>query len=200
MDGTEPGAGSRVAGAALVVIAAVVVYGWARWCFGGTSAPSTTVAVGVGAILVVGAGAGYLRLVGGNAGVFGAILLALGLLTAVALADRTAVRGEVADCVVSEVHEKTEGSSGEGGPTPRTVYRHVVSCPGGYPSELKDDRQLAPKGGRIRVAYDPGRRVSPEPEGARPPWAPLLLALGLLGGATALAAHRPARQEGPPGR
>lgn len=197
MDGTEPGTGSRVAGAALVVTASVVVYGWARWCLSGTSAPSMTVAVGFGAVLVVGAGVGYLRLVGGSAGVFGAILLALGLLTAVALADRTAARGEVADCVVSELHEKTDVSLGEGEPPPRTVYRHVLSCPGGYPSELKDDRQLAPKGGRIRVAYDPGRRVSPEPEDAGPPWAPLLLALGLLGGSTALAAHRPTRQEGP---
>lgn len=197
MEGTEPRTGSRTAGAVFVVITASVVYGWAWWSLGGAAAPSMTVAVVVGAVMLVAAGVGYLRLVPGSAGVFGAIFLVLGLLTLVALGDRTAVRGAVADCVVSEVHEKTQVSSGEGAPPPRTVYRHVLSCPDGYPSELKGDRRLAPQGGRIRVAYDPGRRVSPEVEGSGTPWAPLLLALGLLGASVALAGRRPAAQEGP---
>ncbi|MCX4775605.1 hypothetical protein [Streptomyces sp. NBC_01264] len=200
MEGTEARTGSRTAGAVFVVIAASVVYGWAWWCLAGASAPSMTVAVAVGAVMLVAAWVGYLKLVGGSAGVFGAIFLVLGLLTLVALADRTAVRGAVADCVVSEVHEKTQSSSGEGGPPPRTVYRHVLSCPDGYPDELKDDRRLAPQGGRIQVAYDPGRRVSPQVRRSGTPWAPLLLALGLLGGSGALARRRPAPQEGPPGR
>ncbi|MFF3216848.1 hypothetical protein ACFYYB_40280 [Streptomyces sp. NPDC002886] len=155
------------------------------------------VAVAVGAVMLVGAWVGYVRLVHGSAGIFGAIFLVLGLLTLVALADRTVVRGAVADCLVSEVHEKTQGSSGEGGPPPRTVYRHVLSCPDGYPTELKGDRRLAPQGERIKVSYDPGRRVSPQAHGAGTPWAPLLLALGLLGGSGALAARRPGAQQGP---
>lgn len=191
---------SRTAGVVLVVVAAAVVFGWACWCFGGTLAPSMTVGVVVGAVVLGVAWVGYLRLVGGSAGVFGAFLLVLGLLTVVALADRTVSRGAVADCVVSEVYEKTQVSSGEGAPPPKTVYRHVLSCPDGYPSELKGDRRLAPQGGRIQVAYDPGRRVSPEVDDAGTPWAPLLLALGLLGGSTALAGRRRAPQEGPPRR
>lgn len=183
-----------------VVIAASAVYGWAWWSLGGTSAPSMTVAVVVGAVMLVAACVGYLRLVRGNAGVLGAILLVLGLLTLVALADRMAVRGAIADCVVTEVQEKIQGTSDEGAPPPRTVYRHVLSCPDGYPSELKGDRRLASQGGRIQVAYDPARRVSPEVEGSGSPWAPLLLAPALLGGAAALAGRRPPSQEGRPRR
>ncbi|MEV7723537.1 hypothetical protein AB0P15_02235 [Streptomyces sp. NPDC087917] len=186
--------------AALPVAAAAAVYGWSHWCFAGATAPSTAVAVPIGAVLIAGATTACFRLVGGNAGFFGALLLALGLLTTVAVADRVAVRGEVADCAVVEVHGKPQASFGEGGPPTRTVYRHVLRCPGGYPSELKDDHRLAAPGGRLRVAYDPDRRVSPEVEGARSPWAPLLLALALLGAATALAARRPPPEPGPPSR
>ncbi|MFE2548075.1 hypothetical protein ACFXGI_05935 [Streptomyces sp. NPDC059355] len=168
-----PEAEPRVSGlAALVpVVAAAALYGWAHWCYAGASAPSGTIALAGGAVLIVGAAVLYFVCVGGSRSLFGALFLALGLLLTVAATDQAASRAEVAPCVVREVQEQKTSSAGEGLPGERIVYRHVLNCPGGYPAELTDGRRLAAAGGEIRVAYDPRHRVSPAPEGASSPWA-----------------------------
>ncbi|MHC0431135.1 hypothetical protein ACX6XY_13225 [Streptomyces sp. O3] len=169
-------------------VAGAVVYGWAHWCFAGPASPPSAVALLGGGALIGAAGLAYLRLVGGSGGVFGAIFLAVGLFLAVAVADRVAVRGEVATCVVREVRTQVQKSFGEGGPSPKTVYRLALDCPGGYPAELKDDRAAAPVGERVRVAYDPERRVAPTVHGETSPWTPALWTAALLALSTLLAA------------
>lgn len=80
--------------AALVpVAAAAAVYAWAHWCYGGASAPSGTVALAGGAVLVIGGSVAYFALVRGSGSLFGALFLALGLLLTVTAADQAASRG-----------------------------------------------------------------------------------------------------------
>ncbi|MEV6734862.1 MULTISPECIES: hypothetical protein [unclassified Streptomyces] len=175
--------------AALVpVAAAAAVYAWAHWCYGGTSAPSGTVALAGGAVLVIGGSVAYFALVRGSGSLFGALFMALGLLLTVTAADQAASRGEVALCVVRDVQARVQGSAGEGAPAEKTVYRHVLNCPGGYPDELGDDRRIAAAGAELRVAYDSRHRVSPAPEGANSPWTAGLWAVALLAMSTLLAA------------
>ncbi|MFF4850766.1 hypothetical protein [Streptomyces sp. NPDC001194] len=190
-----PEAEPRVSGrAALVpVVAAAALYGWAHWCYAGASAPSAAVALAGGAVLIVGAAVLYFVCVGGSRSLFGALFLALGLLLTVAATDQAASRAEVAPCVVREVREQKTSSAGEGLPGERTVYRHVLNCPGGYPDELTDGRRLASAGGEVRVAYDPRRRVSPAAEGAGSPWAAGLGAVVLLALSALVAAAGPFR-------
>ncbi|MFI6144665.1 hypothetical protein [Streptomyces sp. NPDC051109] len=85
------------------------------------SAPSGTVALAGGAVLVVGASVVYFACVGGSRSVFGALFLALGLLLTVTAADQAAARAEVAPCVVRGVQERKASSAGEGLPGERIV-------------------------------------------------------------------------------
>ncbi|MFJ8159779.1 hypothetical protein ACIRBY_02490 [Streptomyces sp. NPDC096136] len=181
--------GWRPAVAALPAAAAALVYAWARWCFGGAAPPSPAVAVAGGAVLVLGASAAYALSVRGAGGLFGALFLALGLLSTVAATERTAARAETATCVVREVHAETEASFGEGG-AEKTVYRLALDCPGGRPGELKDAPSPLSRGAEVRIAYDPRGRLSAVPAGAARPWKPALSALLLLALAAVLAAHR----------
>ncbi|MBT2455585.1 DUF3592 domain-containing protein [Streptomyces sp. ISL-86] len=176
--------------AVLPIVAAAAVYGWAHWCLGGRSSPSATVALVGGAVLIAAACLAYFVLVRGNGGFFGALSLGVALLLAVAAADQAAARGEATTCVVREVHSKTSESHGEGAPPARTVYSLDLDCPGGYPTELKDDRPIAPAGAEVRVAYDPDRRVSPAVEGDTSPWKSALWAVLLLAFSTGMAARR----------
>ncbi|MFF4171109.1 hypothetical protein [Streptomyces sp. NPDC001744] len=169
---------------ALPVLCAAALYAWSAWCFGGDSAPPVAVAVAAGGAAVLAAGVAYHRLVDGAMGLFGAFALVAALLLTVAVADRTAARGAVADCAVVNVREESSTSVGEGGAT-RTQYVHALRCPGGYPSSLTEDRRLAPDGGKVRVSYDPRKRVEPVLEGARTPWVQAVLAVLLLAAATA---------------
>ncbi|MFK0232643.1 hypothetical protein [Streptomyces vinaceus] len=181
--------------AALVpVVAAAAVYGWARWCYAAASPPSATVALVGGAALVVGAPVVYFVCVRGSRSLFGALLLALGLLLTVTATDQAASRAEVAACVVREVKEQVN-LGGEGLPAERTTYRHLLNCPGGYPDELTDGRRLAARGGEVRVAYDPRHRVSPAPEGTGASWTAALGAVVLLVLSTLVAAAGPFRDE-----
>ncbi|MET9324425.1 hypothetical protein ABZX75_30340 [Streptomyces sp. NPDC003038] len=180
--------GRRFAGA-VPLVAAAAVSGWAHWCFASSSPPSGVVAVVGGAVLIAGACVAYFVLAGGSGGFFGGLLLGLGLLLTVAAVDQAAARGEVATCVVREVHTKTQYSFGEGAPE-KTLYRLVLRCPGGYPTDLKDDRALAAVGEDVRVAYDPERRVSPAAEGETRPWRAALCAVGLLALSTTIALRR----------
>ncbi|MER5203812.1 hypothetical protein [Streptomyces sp. NPDC002825] len=170
--------------AALPAVCAVAVYAWSAWCFGGASAPSTTVAVSVGGAAVLVAGVAYFLLVDGVTGLFGALALVAALLLTVAAADRAAARGEVAECVVVKVREEGSSSSGDGGAT-RVLYHHTLRCPGGYPSAVTEGHRAAPDGGKVRVAYDPRRRVAPALEGSTSPWRQAVLAVLLLAAATA---------------
>ncbi|MEV6578791.1 hypothetical protein AB0M92_11600 [Streptomyces sp. NPDC051582] len=182
--------------AALVpVVAAAAVYGWARWCYAAASAPSDGVALVGGAVLVLGASVVYFACVRGSRSLFGALFLALGLLLTVTATDQAQSRAEVAPCVVREVKEQVTSSAGEGPPNSRTVYRHLLNCPGGYPDELTEERRLAAAGGEIRVAYDPRRRVSPAPEGEGSSWTAGLGAVVLLVLSTLVAAAGPFRDE-----
>ncbi|MFH7595662.1 hypothetical protein WDV06_11250 [Streptomyces racemochromogenes] len=179
----------RFGGVVLPTAAAALVYGWARWCFGGSAPPSPTVAVAGGAVLVLGAPVAYFLCARGAGGLFGALFLALGLLATVAATEQAAARGAVATCVVREARAETEASFGEGG-AERTVYRLALDCPGGYPAELKDAPSAVPRGAEVRVAHDPRRRVSPARAGGASPWKAALTAAFLLGLSTALAAGR----------
>ncbi|WP_327257036.1 DUF3592 domain-containing protein [Streptomyces sp. NBC_01244] len=180
---------------ALPAFAAVLVYGWAHWALTAPHGPSMTVTVSVGALLIAALAGAYFLLVDGNGAFFGAIALALGLLLTSTAVDQATARAETATCTVAEVRTKVQDSFGEGGPGPKTVYQHVLRCPGGYPSELKDDRAAAPVGGEVKVAYDPERRVSPALEGESSLWSAVLLAVFLLAAATLLATSGPAREE-----
>lgn len=186
----------RVVTAVLPVPAAAAVYGWASWSFAGSSAPSGAPALVGGVVLVLGGCAAYFVLVGGAGGFFGALLLSLGMLLAVAAADQAAERPAAVTCAVREVHTKVQGSAGDGAPPERTVYRLVLGCPGGYPAELKEDRAVAAVGARVRVAYDPAHRVSPELEGETAPWkaAAWAAALIALSATIAWAKRGPARE------
>ncbi|MEU2239005.1 hypothetical protein ABZ572_06310 [Streptomyces sp. NPDC018338] len=163
---------------------ALALAGWAVWCFGGASAPSTTVAVSVGGAVVLAAGVTYLLLVTGNAGFFGALALVGGLLLTASAADQAAARPEVVECVVVKVTGEVHEAIVDGG-LDTTLYHHELRCPGGYPTKMARDRRLAPDGGTIRVAYDPRRRVNPAVEGANSPWLPGFLAVITLTAATA---------------
>ncbi|MFD3533437.1 hypothetical protein [Streptomyces sp. NPDC058664] len=185
---------------------AVALAVWAAWCFGGASAPSTTVAVSVGGAAILVAGVAYFLLVTGNPGFFGALALACGLLLTAAAVDQAAARGEVAECVVVKVTGEHHEAIVDGG-LDTTLYHHTLRCPGGYPSTLAEDRRVAPDGGTVRVAFDPRRRVDPALEGSNSPWLPAFLAVLALAAATAGARHvsrwesRPdPRPKGRPGR
>ncbi|MEU9029491.1 hypothetical protein AB0D46_18610 [Streptomyces sp. NPDC048383] len=178
--------------AALPVVVAAALYGWAHFYFAGPNPPSAAVAVGVGAVLGTAACALYFVRTHGSGALFGVLFLAVGLLLTVTAADRAAGRAEVAVCVVREAHSQVQGSYGEGGPPAKTVHRLVLDCPGGYPDELKDDRPLAARGEEIEVAYDARRRVAPEPAGGTSAWVPAVWAALLLAGATLIAARSPA--------
>ncbi|MGW1118865.1 hypothetical protein ACWD5B_17425 [Streptomyces tanashiensis] len=177
---------------------ALALAGWSAWCFGGASAPSTTVAVSVGGAAVLAAGVAYFLLVSGNLGFFGALALVGGLLLTVAATDQAAARGEVAECVVVKVVAEHHESVVDGG-LDTTLHHHTLRCPGGYPVSLAEDRRLAPDGGTLRVAYDPRRRVDPAVEGSASPWLPAFLAVLTLSAATA-GARRVSRLEGRPDR
>ncbi len=184
MDAGSPmGVGGWVA-TLLPAFCAVAVYAWSVWSFGSASAPSTTVAVSVGGAAILVSAVAYYLLVDGVAGFWGALALVGALLLSVATADQWASRGAVAECVVVKVHEEQHVSVGEGGGE-RTVYRHTLRCPGGYPSALAENRRVAPDGGGVRVAYDPRRRVAPAMEGASPSWGQAVFAVLLLAAATA---------------
>ncbi|MFD8636348.1 hypothetical protein [Streptomyces sp. NPDC059533] len=174
--------------AALPVAAAAAVFAWTSWCFTGAAAPSITVTVAGVGVLLLAACASYFVRVGGSGGFFGTLFLALGLLATVATADQTTARGEVAGCVVRDVRAQDQESQGEG-PASKTVYRLALDCPGDYPAELKDGPEAA-VGARIRVSYDPGRRVSPVAEGGTSPWTAGVCAVFLLALATGLAGRR----------
>ncbi|MFD7256413.1 hypothetical protein [Streptomyces sp. NPDC059874] len=183
--------------AALPGVTAAVVFAWTYWCFTGSSAPSITVAVTGVAILLVAACALYFVRAGGSGGFFGTLFLALGLLATVATADQTTARGEVVSCVVRDVQVKDQQSVGEGGAT-KTLYRLGLTCPGGYPTEVKDGPK-ATVGAEIRVSYDPDRRVNPSVEGETSPWTPALCALLFLAAATGLAGRRRPAPDTAPG-
>ncbi|MFG2986319.1 hypothetical protein ACGFYQ_34550 [Streptomyces sp. NPDC048258] len=189
MSGVE-GQGAWPLVAVLPVVAAAAVFGWAHWCYAGPSSPPTPAALAVGTVLLVAACVAYFVRVGGSGGLFGGLLLAVGMLLAVAAADQTAARGAVTTCVVGEVRTKVQDSFGEGAPSGKTVYRLVLRCPGGYPVELKDDRPIASVGEEVRVAYDPRRRVSPAVEGETSPWSAVFWAVLLLALSTVIAARR----------
>ncbi|MFE6845359.1 hypothetical protein [Streptomyces sp. NPDC057686] len=198
-----PGAEPQVwrPAAPVPVVAAAAVYAWARWCYGTSSAPSGTVAPAGGAVLVVGASAACFALVRGSGSLFGALFLALGLLLTVTAADQAASRGEVALCVVRDVRTRVQGSAGEGAPAEKTVYRHVLNCPGSCPDELRDDRRIAAAGAEIRVAYDSRHRASPALEGENSTWTAGSRAVALPAVSTLPAAGcrraRPGRVAGP---
>lgn len=139
-------------------LGAGTVYGWAHCCFTADSAPSAGIAL-AGGPLIAGSCAVYRTAVAGTRGFFGAVALALALLPTLAAADLTHARGEVAVCVARAVDSTVQQPSGEGGPGPRTVHRHALDCPGGYPAELKDDR------GEVRGP----RSVAAAGAGGRPP-------------------------------
>ncbi|MGA5196067.1 hypothetical protein [Streptomyces exfoliatus] len=172
----------------LPAVCAVALAVWAAWCFGGDTAPSTTVAVSVGGTAIAVAGVTYFLLVTGNLGFFGALALAGGLLLTAAAVDQAAARGEVAACVVVKVTGEHHEAIFDGG-LDTTLYHHTLRCPGGYPSTLAEDRRIAPDGATVRVAYDPRRRVDPAVEGSNSPWLPAFLALLTLTAATAGARH-----------
>ncbi|MFE1414196.1 hypothetical protein ACFW6F_25875 [Streptomyces sp. NPDC058746] len=174
--------------AALPGAAAAAVLAWTSWCFTAAAAPSVTVTVAGVGVLLLAACAVYFVRVGGSGGFFGTLFLALGLLAAVATADQTTARGEVATCVVRDVQARNQESQGEG-PASKTVYRLALDCPGGYPAELKDGPE-AEAGAEIRVSYDPGRRVSPAAEGGTSPWTAGVCAVVLLALSTGLAGRR----------
>ncbi|MFF3013319.1 hypothetical protein [Streptomyces sp. NPDC057939] len=175
--------------AALPVVAAAALYGWAHWCFAGPGSPSPAVAVAVGAVLCGAACACYFVRVRGGGALFGALFLAVGLLLTVTTADRAAARAEIAVCVVREVHSRVQGAYGEGAPPAKTVHRLDLDCPGGYPDELKGDGTPPARGAEIEVAHDPRRRVSPELAGSTSPWTPAVWAVLMLGAAGLIAAR-----------
>ncbi|RSS78268.1 hypothetical protein [Streptomyces sp. WAC06614] len=175
----------------LPAAAAGLVHGWSWWCLSADSAPPGPVALVGGAVLVLGAAVAYGALRGGSGGVFGALAVAVGLLAVVAAADRAAARPDRALCVVRQIEERGSHTAGEGAPASRTVYRHVLTCPGGYPTELKEDHAVARAGGEIEVAYDARRRVSPVLVGDTSPWPAFLCAALLLAFATLVATRRP---------
>ncbi|MGW0366722.1 hypothetical protein [Streptomyces sp. NPDC002990] len=185
---TEPQ--RRPFGWAVPLVAVAALFGWAHWYYAGSSPPSAAVAVAGGAVLVVVACAGYYIHIGGSGGFFGALFLGLGLLVTVVAVDQAAARGEVATCVVREVQTKTQPSFGEGAPPEKTLYRFLLRCPGGYPTELKDDRAIAAEGEEVRVAYDPEGRVSPAAEGGTTPTRAALYAAVLLLLSTTIALGR----------
>ncbi|WP_411102904.1 hypothetical protein [Streptomyces sp. cmx-4-9] len=167
--------------------AAAALFGWARWYFAGAAPPATPVAVAGGAVMIAATCAGYGLRVGGSGGFFGALLLSVGLLATVAAAEQATARPASATCVVTEVRTSVSASYGEGAPEAKTVHRFALRCPGGYPDELKDDRPVAAEGAEVRVAYDPGRRVSPALEGDTSPWKAALCAALLLAVSTWIA-------------
>ncbi|MFD3571317.1 hypothetical protein [Streptomyces sp. NPDC058667] len=169
---------------ALPAVCAAALYAWSAWCFGGASAPSTTVAISVGGAAILAAAVAYFLLVDGAIGLFGALALVGGLLLTVAAADQAASRGAVAACVVVEVREEERTQVGEGGAT-TVVYHHTLRCPGGYPSTVTEAHRAAPDGGEVRVAYDPRQRVAPALEGSSSPLRQAVLAMLLLAAATA---------------
>ncbi|MFD3543053.1 hypothetical protein ACFWUQ_26650 [Streptomyces sp. NPDC058662] len=166
--------------AAVPVAAAAAVYGWAHWSLG-ASGPATAVAVTGGILLLAAACAAYAVLAGGGSGgFFGALILAVALLLTVAAADQAASRTAAATCVVTTLHTTVQSPPGDAAPPAKTVYRLELRCPGGYPTELKDDRPHAAAGHRIQVAYDPARKVAPAVAGTTTPWRAGLWAAALL--------------------
>ncbi|MFE9534471.1 hypothetical protein [Streptomyces sp. NPDC006691] len=142
-----------------------------------------------GAVLIVLAAGLYFALAAGSGAFFGALLMALGLFLTVQTAEEATARSGNVTCGVREVESKVLESSGEGSIS-KTVYRYTLDCPGGYPAEITEGRQLAKKGGELRISYDPARRVSPTVEGDSSPWGSAAAAVFLLAVATALAARR----------
>ncbi|RII20754.1 hypothetical protein DSC45_02820 [Streptomyces sp. YIM 130001] len=190
----------RGAATLLPVSAVLAVYAWTHWSLAGSSAspPPTAVAVVVGLVIGVGSMVVCFRLRPDNGGCFGALFLAMALLATVAAADARATRSGEAVCVVREATSREQGSHGEGGPPTRTVHRVELRCPGGYPTALKDDKAMASKGEKIRVAYDPRRQVSPEIAGRSTPWGAFVATLVLTAITTLLAAwpRKPERDRG----
>ncbi|MFF3697857.1 hypothetical protein [Streptomyces sp. NPDC002221] len=171
------------------VLAATAAYAWARWCFASASPPSQTVAVVGGAVLIVLAAGLYFALAAGSGAFFGALLMALGLFLTMQTAEEATARSRTVTCAVRDVQSRELESSGDGSIS-KTVYRFTLDCPGGYPSEITEGRQLAKKGAELRISYDPAHRVSPSIEGDSSPWGSAAGAVFLLAVATALAARR----------
>ncbi|MFF4186633.1 hypothetical protein ACFYZ9_25955 [Streptomyces sp. NPDC001691] len=169
--------------------AAAAAYAWARWCFASASPPSGTVALVGGAALIVLTCVVYFVLVEGSGAFFGVLLMALGLFLTLEAVEEGTARGQTVICDVREVTSRVLQSSGEGSIS-TTVYHFTLSCPGGYPTEITERRPVTSAGKRLRIAYDPQRRVSPSIEGDASPWRSALTALVLLAAATALAARR----------
>lgn len=143
MSATDTGSSTRTGKWTATILPAactVAVYAWAVWCFGSPAAPSTPVAVAVGAAAILVAAVAYYLLVDGVVGFWGALALTGGLLLAVASADQSAGRSAVADCVVVRVWAETRESFGEGG-AEKTLHHHTLRCPGGYPATLAEDRR-----------------------------------------------------------
>ncbi|MFJ3585107.1 hypothetical protein ACIPPS_23170 [Streptomyces sp. NPDC090127] len=147
-----------------------LTYLWADWSLrGGTGTPRFVALLG-GIVLaaVALAALGALFRETGTAAGFGLFLLVLGMGAAwVEVADST-TRSEVVSCaVVGKVRQSHHPTFGEGAPQAKTLYHYELDCPGGlfpeFSSETKADPEGAVdgEGGRIRVAYDPDRRMDP---------------------------------------
>ncbi|MEU6867533.1 hypothetical protein ABZ924_30575 [Streptomyces sp. NPDC046876] len=187
---TDTGTRRSLGAAALPAVAAVLTFGWAWWGLaGGSPLPSPVALVG-GAVLVLGSAIAYFVLAGGSGGLFGALLLAAGLLLTVTAADQSAARPDEALCVVRAIDAREQASYGEGAPPGRTVYRHELQCPGGDPGEIKTDHHIAEVGGEVRIAHDRRHRVSPVVAGTNSPWTPAAWAVAVLALSTVIGGWR----------
>ncbi|MGW6565629.1 hypothetical protein [Streptomyces sp. NPDC054975] len=163
---------ARWAGKPLTALGVLVVtfgagwltYRWADWSLRSEAGTPRFVAllggVVLAAVALVALGALF-RETGAAVG-FGLFLLVLGLGAVwVEVADST-TRSEVVTCaVVGKVRTSHHPTFGEGAPKDKTLFHYELDCPGGLFPEFSSETKAEVEDGKIRVAYDPSRRMDP---------------------------------------
>ncbi|MGW0608639.1 hypothetical protein [Streptomyces sp. NPDC002644] len=173
---------------------AVAVHGWAFWFYSSSGLPLSA-GIAVGGALMLAAAIAYTVLVKGVGCFFGVLLTALALFAAVTAAERGTPRAVAVDCAVTEA---TGGSREPGTDGPAVPDRHFLTlkCPGGHPAKITTVQEYG-AGDRVRITYDPERRVAPKAEGEPAPWFIGVLALVMLAVASLIARHNGGRTEAP---
>ncbi|MFE5794366.1 hypothetical protein ACFQ8C_17520 [Streptomyces sp. NPDC056503] len=170
------------AGAVAVPLGAgALLHLWGSWSLRSPLGTPTALAVLVGLVLAGLAVAAHNALFREGGSVLALVLLLAGLGAVWVEARDSRVRGATVECmVVGKVRVTDHPTFGEGAPVAKRLYHHALDCPGGYPEEFSWERKLGEAGKRLRIAYDPARRMDPVPADENVARGALFVPVGLL--------------------
>ncbi|MFF5971915.1 hypothetical protein ACFY7C_10365 [Streptomyces sp. NPDC012769] len=186
-------------GAVLVPLGAgLLLHLWAGWSMRSPVRVPTLLAALAGLALTGVALLAHNALFREGGSIVAVVLLVAGLVAVWVEAGDSRVRAAVVGCEITGTARATyHPTFGEGAPSEMWLYHHPLDCPGGYPSEFTAEERIGAAGKKVRVAYDPARRMDPILEKdnvahGSPVLPSVLLALSVVFSLAAVAAEEPA--------